>query len=547
MSKDAFVIDTDKMANYINKIQEIVMKANAAADSFYPISIEILPALIQDYTKELYKIDDLEEESRDIAKKLKEYADWLEAEVVSAINLDKKLAEEDDTTTGGEDVAPTDNQDDGDDNPNPGDDNSDDPSPEGAPTNQDDNGDDDNNNDDEKPDDDNKDDDNKDDDNEEDDDKKDDDDDVPPQSDDDDDDVTPESNDDDVTPESDDDDDDDDATQDDTTNDDTTNDDTTNDDTSSDDSTPEDATQDDTTTDDTTHDDTINDDTTHDDTTTDDTTHDDTTGPGDDTTGPGDDTTGPGDDSIADPISSITGPGGTGGNGGGSNKSSDGIEGGTSERVASSSLLSTLQKGMSKLTSSFSPTAKSGQKNLAVGALTGAGLALGAAGIAGGLYLARGGYYTFTPEDWDATDALIQQAIINDFMEAGMDENAIEDFKNSTFRIKTSELNEHIKKVEKAYDTDHSIDSQFADLYHFTVIDSDGEVDEYLLFLVMAIDGMNADPEYNFYNILNPYFEEDDINFIYTGINLADYLYDTEGSEEIPEENEEDINGTYIE
>ena len=195
-----------------------------------------------------------------------------------------------------------------------------------------------------------------------------------------------------------------------------------------------------------------------------------------------------------------------------------------------------MQRGMSKLTSSLSPTTRSGQKNLALGALTGAGLALGAAGIAGGLYLAKGGYYTFTPEDWDATDPIIQQAIINDFLEAGMDQNAIEDFKNSTFRIKSSELNEHIKKVEKAYKVDPSIDQQFVDLYHYTVIDASGEVDEYLLFITMGIDGMNADPKYNFYNILNPYFEEDDIDFIYTGINLADYLYDNEEYEEEPEE-----------
>ena len=179
-----------------------------------------------------------------------------------------------------------------------------------------------------------------------------------------------------------------------------------------------------------------------------------------------------------------------------------------------------------------------GQKNFAAKSLAGTGIALGIAGITGGLFLAKGRYYTFTPEDWEETEPEIQSAIIDDFKAAGMSEEEIEEFKISTFKIEMKELNEHIKKVEKAFAANELVAEEFASQYGFTVFDEDGDVDKYLLFIIMGIDGRNPNADVNFYNIVNPYLEEDDINFIYTGINLSDYLYDAEGEEEETEDEE---------
>ena len=236
------------------------------------------------------------------------------------------------------------------------------------------------------------------------------------------------------------------------------------------------------------------------------------------------------------------------------NSSSEGINGGKSGSSHSvdssssnssrptSSLLGVMEKGNSKVVPGITPgTGLTGQRSFATRALTGAGLLVGAAGLAGGIYLAtKNGYYVFTPEDWEDTDEDVQNAILQNFREAGMSEADIGEFTNSTYRIKTGELNEHVKKVEKAFDINPEIVDEFVNMYHFSIFDENNSVDHYLLFLVMAIDGMNKSDSVNFYNILNPLFEDEDIDFIYSGIDLSEYLYDDDDDvEDVVEETEE--------
>lgn len=226
----------------------------------------------------------------------------------------------------------------------------------------------------------------------------------------------------------------------------------------------------------------------------------------------------------------------------------DGTDGGKIKGGSSldgkSSLLNALQRGTSKLASRLSPTGGlAGQKSFASASLAGAGLALGAAGIAGGLLLAgKSGYYTFTPEDWEETEDQVKANIEENFKRFGMTDEEFEAFKVSTYRIKSSELNGHIKKVEKAFSISEGIVDEFINQYHYSIFDEDDEVDKYLLFLTMAIDGMNTTDEVNIYNILNPYFEdEDDVDFIYTGIILDEYLYDEEYEEVEESEENNDV------
>ena len=236
------------------------------------------------------------------------------------------------------------------------------------------------------------------------------------------------------------------------------------------------------------------------------------------------------------------GIGGVGGNGSNGGDGTGKIKGGTS-LDGKSSLLSALQRGTTKLASRLSPTGGlAGQKSLASASLAGAGLAMGAAGIAGGLLLAgKAGYYTFTPEDWEETEEEVKASLEDNFKKHGMTDEEFEAFKVSTYRIKSSELNGHIKKVEKAFSVSEEIVDEIINQYHYSIFDEDDEVDKYLLFLTMAIDGMNTTDEVNIYNILNPYFEDDDdVDFIYTGIILDEYLYDEEYEKETEGEPEEE-------
>ena len=194
------------------------------------------------------------------------------------------------------------------------------------------------------------------------------------------------------------------------------------------------------------------------------------------------------------------------------------------------SITNLLNKGTSRLSSGVSPaTVSSGvsaEKGVNTTALAGAGIALGLAGVGGGLYLSsRNSYYTFTPEDWDNTDTETQNVIIEDFKNAGLTDLDIEEFKTLSFKVPSSVINDSIKKIKKAYSADESVVDNFFEMYHFSIFDYDDDIDPYLLFIVMIIDGENDHEEVNLYNIINPFIDDDDVDFVYSGVKLREYSY----------------------
>ncbi len=199
-----------------------------------------------------------------------------------------------------------------------------------------------------------------------------------------------------------------------------------------------------------------------------------------------------------------------------------------------------LKNGVSRLASGISPTSRTnGQSGINPGALAGIGLAAGGL-IAGAGLIAKSQFstYTFTPEDWEDLDEETQNIILADFRKVGFSEEEINVFVNSTFKIKASELDEHTKKIQKVYEVDENLENELAEMYNFSCFDEDEKIDNYYVFIMLIIDGKDTMDEVNLYNILNVNLEEDDVDFIYSGINMEEYIYDEDEEEE---ESEEDV------
>ena len=159
-----------------------------------------------------------------------------------------------------------------------------------------------------------------------------------------------------------------------------------------------------------------------------------------------------------------------------------------------------------------------------------AGIGLAAGGLlAGAGILARNQFYTytFTPDDWHSLDGETQNAAVEDFKRIGFDDEEFNYFTSATFKIKATELDEFIKKVKKAKDIDTQLDAELMQMYGFTCINNDDDVDKYRLFLMLIIDGRDPLDETNIFNILNTSLDEDDVDFIYSGLNYEEYIYDT--------------------
>ena len=69
-------------------------------------------------------------------------------------------------------------------------------------------------------------------------------------------------------------------------------------------------------------------------------------------------------------------------------------------------------------------------------------------------------------------------------------------------------------------------------MYNFSIFDGK-DIDPYYLFIVMILDGGDSIDGTNMYNIINQSLRnEDEANFIYTGIQMDDYIYEEEDNEE---------------
>ena len=171
------------------------------------------------------------------------------------------------------------------------------------------------------------------------------------------------------------------------------------------------------------------------------------------------------------------------------------------------------------------------------GTMAGLALAAGGASLGAGLLIKnKTKKYRFTPEDFESQTEQTRQTILKDFKQVGANDEEIELFTSSDFEISQSTFDEHIKKVEKAYENNINIAQELFDSYGFDIIDNE-QVNKYLLFVAMLIDGSSNTGEKNIYSILNQSLEESDIDFIYSGLNMHEYVdvqeeEDTSGYEE---------------
>ncbi len=205
----------------------------------------------------------------------------------------------------------------------------------------------------------------------------------------------------------------------------------------------------------------------------------------------------------------------------------DGIEG------VGSGILDAIGKGAAKLAKGISPYTGGMGGNGAVnvnkataGIIAAASVAAGGAAAGGGILAAKKASTTkFTPEDWASLGEDYQGIIEKVMKKVGFTEDEIETFKNSKFKIATSELKEHIKKIDKAVDANPTCDDELLRLYEYSMFDENLKVNDYLLFITMIIDGKNAIDDYNMYNVINQSFGDvDEADFIYAGIAMEDYF-----------------------
>jgi len=166
------------------------------------------------------------------------------------------------------------------------------------------------------------------------------------------------------------------------------------------------------------------------------------------------------------------------------------------------------------------------------GTMAGLALAAGGASLGAGLLIKnKTKKYRFTPEDFESQTEQTRQTILKDFQQVGASDEEIELFTSSDFEISQSTFDEHIKKVEKAYENNINIVQELFDSYGFDIIENE-QVNKYLLFVAMLIDGSCNTGEKNIYSILNQSLEEKDIDFIYSGLNMHEYIDAQEDDEE---------------
>ncbi len=206
--------------------------------------------------------------------------------------------------------------------------------------------------------------------------------------------------------------------------------------------------------------------------------------------------------------------------------------------AGSTSLARVAKSGIKKMASKISPYVGN---NGEIDNKTNNNAALIAAGILGGGAAAGGGavigkklsVIRFTPEDWEALGSDYQSVIQKVMKRSGLTDEEIEIFKISKFQILASEINEHVKRIEKAYEVNPQVEEDLVNLYNFSMFDDAHKVVKYLLFITMIIDGRNLIDQYNMYNVINQNFDDvDDANFIYSGITMDEYFYDMEDDKE---------------
>ena len=205
-----------------------------------------------------------------------------------------------------------------------------------------------------------------------------------------------------------------------------------------------------------------------------------------------------------------------------------------------SGLKATISKGASKLAQSLPVGGLKGSDLLSAGTIAGLGLTAGGGALAGGLLLdSKYKNYIFTPEDFEELDEETKEEIGLRIIEFS-DEDKFEEFKNATFKVPAAELDEHLEKVNKVLDLNTNFNNNFRNLYGYSLKDETNDVNKYLLFVTLVIDGLNRVDNNNIYTLMNEDLDEEEIDFLYSGIDMEEYMVDTDLEDDISEENLED-------
>lgn len=222
-------------------------------------------------------------------------------------------------------------------------------------------------------------------------------------------------------------------------------------------------------------------------------------------------------------------------------KSKDGLKGASSSaNEIGKDVLKAIKNGASFLSNKFGginpgvATAKIiNTKGANAAVLAAASLAAGASAAGGGIMLGKKlKQIIFTPKDWASLSEDNQTTIEALMLNIGFSTEEVELLKNSTFKISADELKTHSKKISNIVNDSEEIEESLNAQYGYEMVDSSGNVNNYLLFITMIIDGKGIDDNYNFYNVINMGIDPDEADFSYTGIQMKDYIVDDKNKED---------------
>ena len=131
-------------------------------------------------------------------------------------------------------------------------------------------------------------------------------------------------------------------------------------------------------------------------------------------------------------------------------------------------------------------------------------------------------YLRFSSKDWENLSDEYHMIIENLMVQVGFDEFEIDTFKEADFKVLKEPFMELKKYLDTTVKNNITIKDELFQLYNFSVFENDKIID-YLLFIVMIIDGKDFMDHYNFVNLLNQYNSEiSDIS--YDGLFFFDCL-----------------------
>ena len=147
--------------------------------------------------------------------------------------------------------------------------------------------------------------------------------------------------------------------------------------------------------------------------------------------------------------------------------------------------------------------------------------------------------YKFTQADYESQDDYTKSAIVSTLTAAGLNSEEIEKMKTETFKVRTSKMNPIIDILEKINEEQSNFAQKLTDLYKYSLIDAEGKVDKYRLFVAMIIDGYSLVDDYNIYKlIVEATGDEKTNNPDYDGLKIEDVIVEQKPEEEVAEEAE---------